>query len=170
MMTLMSALKVSEKGLGKYPFMKIKTMKLKEMDSESVSISGFYIGIIGTVLSFIGVLLSVFSFSSAEKAVWLGTSGWIAAILCAIALTKLCLHLMEINTEIRNNLIEATNRGTLLSEKNDHLQRTNDKIVEIDAYVISKAVRKPSPRKEQANTAQARPAADEEIENLDGEA
>lgn len=147
----------------------MKTMKLKEMDPESVSIAGFYIGIMGTALSFIGVLMAVFSFSSAEKAVWLGISGWIAAILCSVALTKLCTHLMEINTKIRTNLIEATNKSTLLAEKNDHLQRTNDKIVEIDAYVISKAVRKPSPRKEQTNTAQSRPAVAEENENLEGE-
>lgn len=149
---------------------KTNTMKFKEMDQESVSVAGFYIGIAGAALSFIGILLSVFSFSSAEKAVWLGISGWVAAILCAVALTKLCIHLMEINTKIRNSLIEATHRGTLLSEQNEHLQRTNDKIVEIDAYVISKAVRKPSPRRESTNSGQARPAAEEENDNLEGEA
>lgn len=145
-------------------------MKFNEMDPESVSVAGFYIGITGTALSFIGVLLSVFSFSSAEKAVWLGISGWVAAILCAVTLTKLCIHLMEINTRIRNNLIDATNKGTLLSEKNEHLKRTNEKIIEIDAYVISKAVRKPSPRRESASSAQARPAADDENDILEGEA
>lgn len=148
----------------------MKSMNLKEMDSESVSITGFYVGAIGTGLSLAGVLLSVYSLAAGEKAIWLGISGWVAAIVCAWALVKLCTHLIKINTEIRNNLIDATNKNTLLSEKNEQLKATNEKILEIDAYVISKTVRKPSPRKEKDNTPQPRPADVLEDDTIEGDA
>lgn len=144
-------------------------MKLNGMDSESSATASFYFGLIGAGLSLIGVILSVYSLVTGEKAFWLGLSGWLAATLVAIALTKLCINLININAALNKELNNQTYKSTLLSEKNDQLSQTNQKLIEIDAYVISKTVRKPVPRKERSET-QTTPAAQQPNDGQEEEA
>lgn len=146
-------------------------MKLEGMDPESSATASFYFGILGAALSLIGVLLSVYSFADAEKSLWLGISGWLAAGISAWALTKLCLNLININTRLNQRLQDATNQSTLLAEQNDELRTTNSKLIDIDAYIVSKAVRKPVARKESKSAeahptvAQPAPQAEEDLED-----
>ncbi|WP_085647971.1 MULTISPECIES: hypothetical protein [unclassified Pseudomonas] len=95
---------------------------------------GNYIGFIGVILSLMGVVLSVYSLSSGEKAIWLGVSGWVAAVLIGILLIIPILKLLSELSAVHDKNYE------LLVKSND-LQNANNKMMEIDAYVISKTVR-----------------------------
>lgn len=123
-------------------------MKLNQMDDLSAGAAGVYFGVIGAGLSLIGVLLSAYSLVDGEKSLWLGLSGWMAAILLAITLTKLVMNLIRINAELSDSLSESKRQGSLLSEKNDRLTETNAKLIDIDAYITSTAMKKAAPRRE----------------------
>jgi len=106
--------------------------KLKPFSTETNS--GVYLGIAGVFLSFIGVMLSVYTLSAGEKSIWLGISGWTAALLVGIFL---CIPLWKLMTE----LASAHVINTELSIRIRDLENANLKIVEIDAFIISKTVR-----------------------------
>lgn len=96
--------------------------------------AGIYLGIAGVALSFIGVMLSIYSLSAGEKSIWLGISGWTAALMVGIFL---CIPLWKLMTQ----LTVAHTLITDLAIKVRDLEITNTKIVEIDAFIISKTVR-----------------------------
>jgi len=85
-------------------------------------------------LSVIGVLLSIYTLAAGEKAIWLGISGWSAALLVGIFLT---IPLWKLMTELARS---HSAYSELLIRVKD-LENANAKMIEIDAYVISKAVR-----------------------------
>ncbi len=125
-------------------------MKLNQMDDLSAGAAGFYFGLIGAGLSLIGILLSAYSLVDGEKSVWLGLSGWMAAILLAVTLTKLVMNLVKINAELSDSLSYSQKQEALLSEKNDRLTETNAKLIDIDAYIASTAMKKAIPRREKS--------------------
>lgn len=96
--------------------------------------AGIYLGIAGVALSIIGVMLSVYSLAAGEKTIWLGISGWTAALLVGIFL---CIPLWKLMTQ----LAIAHSINTELAIKVRDLEIANSKIVEIDAFIISKTVR-----------------------------
>lgn len=128
-------------------------IKPTDMDPESHSTASFYLGITGAALSLIGVLLSVYSLTSAEKSVWLGISGWLAAVILSWTLTRLCLNLIRINAALNHRLQDTTSQCTLFAEQNSNLKLTNNSLIDINAYIVSKAVRRPAARKESKGSA-----------------
>ena len=104
-----------------------------------MNVTGYYLGVTGLLTSLVGVSLTVYSMNSSEVSIFLGVSGWLAAIICSLSLSRLCLHLIRINTTINERLIT-------LSSRNEELKYANDKLLEIDAYVISKALHEAAPR------------------------
>jgi hypothetical protein len=113
--------------------------RIKPFSSESNA--GIYLGIAGVSLSIIGVLLSVYTLSAGEKAIWLGISGWSAALLVGIFLTIPLWKLMSELTKAHQAYAE------LLIRVND-LENANAKIIEINAYIISKTVRQQATKRE----------------------
>lgn len=105
------------------------------------SSAGVYWGIAGVALSVIGVLLSVYTLSAGEKAIWLGISGWSAALLVGIFLT---IPLWKLMTELAKS--HSTCSELLIRVKD--LENANAKIIEIDAYVISNTVRQQATKRE----------------------
>ncbi|WEL58022.1 hypothetical protein PZ739_12965 [Pseudomonas kermanshahensis] len=105
------------------------------------STTGFYLGVIGAALSLIGVLLSVYTLSSGEKSIWLGISGWIAALLLGTFLSIPLFRLI-------NRLTEAHAANADLLIKITDLENANAKIIEIDAYIISKTVKQQATKRE----------------------
>lgn len=122
--------------------------KLKELDSASATLGGFYAGIIGALIGLIGVILTVYSLLSGEKSIWLGISGWLAACLTGYFLTKLSLDLLERHTKLNTEIVKLTNSNCELKAQLSELRASNEKITEISAYVISKTVRKPAAKRE----------------------
>ena len=123
--------------------------QIKPFSSESSA--GIYLGIAGVALSVIGVLLSVYTLAAGEKAIWLGISGWSAALLVGVFLTIPLWKLMTDLTKAHSAYSE------LLIRVND-LENANAKIIEIDAYVISKAVRQQVTKRERKPTEPHPPA------------
>ncbi len=111
---------------------------------------GLYIGLVGVFLSFVGVILSIYALVAGEKAIWLGLSGWLSALLIGVFLSiPLSKSLREISRQHSENIA--------LINQLIELKTANSKIIEIDAYVISKAVRQPVKReRKQAEPSKAR--------------
>jgi hypothetical protein len=105
------------------------------------STTGFYLSAIGVALSIIGVLLSIYTLTSGEKSIWLGISGWLAALLLGIFLSIPLFRLI-------NRLTEAHAANADLLIKIIDLENANAKIIEIDAYIISKAVKQQATKRE----------------------
>ena len=103
--------------------------------------TGFYLSAIGVALSLIGVLLSVYTLSNGEKSIWLGISGWLAALLLGVFLSIPLFRLI-------NRLTEAHAANADLLIKIADLENANAKMIEIDAYIISKAVRQQATKRE----------------------
>lgn len=102
--------------------------------------AGVYLGIAGVSLSIIGVFLSVYSIAAGEKAIWLGISGWTAALLVGIFLS---IPLWKLMTQ----LTVAHTLNTDLAIRVRDLEIANAKIVEIDAFIISKTVKQQATRR-----------------------
>lgn len=96
--------------------------------------AGIYLGIAGVALSLIGVMLSIYSLAAGEKAIWLGISGWSAALLVGIFL---CIPLWKLMTQ----LTVAHTLITELAIKVRDLESANTKITDINAFIISKTIR-----------------------------
>lgn len=143
-------------------------MSHKKHHGESINVTGFYLGIAGIATSLIGISLSVYSLVSAEKAIWLGISGWISTIICSSFLMKLCMRLININAELSSRMEEALRESIQLSGKNERLRSTNEKLIDIDSYIISKALNKASPR-QTPNANIAKPSSAETRSTQSGE-
>ncbi|WP_422402613.1 hypothetical protein [Pseudomonas sp. GZD-209] len=116
----------------------------KKSDVDSISISGFYYGILGVFLSAAGIALSVYALSSGEKSLWLGLSGWIAAILIGIFLTRLCLKLIAINSNIQAEAKESIQKSIELAARIGELEYANERLTEIGSFVISATAKGPA--------------------------
>lgn len=131
----------------------------KKLDADSVSLSGFYFGIIGVFLSAAGIALSVYALSSGEKSLWLGLSGWIAAILIGIFLTRLCLKLISINSLAQNEAKESIQKAIELAARVGELEYANDRLTEIGSFVITTTAKGPAKTRKSAQTTPRRKSA-----------
>lgn len=111
----------------------------KPFSSEAAT--GTYLGIAGVVLSLIGVLLSIYALTSGEKSIWLGISGWLAALLVGVFLS---IPLFKLITK----LTEAHTINTELLIKVNELELANSRIIEIDAFILSKSVKRQATKRE----------------------
>lgn len=119
-------------------------LEKRKLDTDTVSLSGFYFGVIGVFLSAAGIALSVYALSSGEKSLWLGLSGWIAAILIGIFLTRLCLRLISISTFAQGEAKESTQKAIELAARVGELEYANDRLTEIGSFVISATAKGPA--------------------------
>ncbi|MGA3827270.1 hypothetical protein [Pseudomonas chlororaphis] len=126
----------------------------KPFSSEATA--GTYLGIAGVVLSLIGVLLSIYALSSGEKSIWLGISGWLAALLVGVFLSIPLFKLI-------NKLTEAHTTNAELLLKVNELELANSRIIEIDAFILSKSVKRQATRRE-------RKPSEQQVENTSSEA
>ncbi|MGE1071177.1 hypothetical protein ACQJ22_01130 [Pseudomonas fragariae (ex Marin et al. 2024)] len=109
----------------------------RKLHSDSVSLAGFYYGVVGTFLGAAGIALSVYYSNSGEKSLWLSLSGWISAILIGIFLTRLCFKLLEINGKLSNVASEQSQNSIELAARVGELEYANDRLTEIGSYVIA---------------------------------
>jgi len=105
--------------------------------SDSISLAGFYYGVLGTFLGAAGITLSVYYSNAGEKSLWLSLSGWIAAILIGVFLTRLCLKLISINVQLNRSSADHAQKSIELANRVGELEYANDRLTEIGSYVIA---------------------------------
>lgn len=136
--------------------------------SESISLAGFYYGVLGVFLSAVGIALSIYYSNSGEKSYWLVLSGWIAAILIGSFLTFLCLQLLRINASINQLALEQAQKSTELAARVGELEYANERLTEIGSYVIATTAKgSAKPRRRAATTPKKAPTKD--VVSLDQE-
>jgi hypothetical protein len=139
--------------------------------SDSISLAGFYYGVIGAFLGAAGIALSVYYSSTGEKLLWLSLSGWISAILIGLFLTRLCIKLMHINGKISHDAVVYAQRCAELAARISELEYARDKLTEISSYVIVTTAKSGSvkPRKRTASNAKTDIKSSSEISKIDSE-
>lgn len=135
---------------------------------DSVSLSGFYFGLLGVFLSAVGIALSVYALYSGEKPLWLSLSGWISSILTGFFLTRLCVKLININVgthseakeiiqQAQNEAKESAQRVIELTARVGELEYANTRLTEINSFIVSAtSIGHAKPRRPTSNTPRAK--------------
>lgn len=138
--------------------------------SDSVSLAGFYYGVIGVFLGAAGIALSVYYSSSGDRSLWLSLSGWISAILIGIFLTRLCLKLMHINGQLSHDVVEHAQKSIELAARVGELEYANDRLTEIGSYVIATTTKGAvKPRRRTPSTTKSSSAPPSEVSKTESE-
>ena len=122
---------------------------MHKVDTDTATIVGLWAGIGGFAIGFAGIGLTLYSFyRDSPSTIALTGSGWLAAFLFALTFgyigkqfVRLAADLSERNAELRGELAEQIS--------------TNQRLIEIDAYVVTSRGRaKAAPRTPKTETTQ----------------
>lgn len=110
-------------------------MKPKLLDTNTATIGGFWFGVAGFMVGVISTAIAVYTIRSADpNFIYISLSGWIACVIVTITVAILGLRIVRYALDLDEKLMEKVEE--LANSKND-----NQKLLEINSYIVSKAVK-----------------------------
>lgn len=109
--------------------------KLEKLDTDSATIFGMWFGIGGFFIGILGIAITIYTLNNSSPNIWVLTlSGWCAGLVATLALIYVASKQLKIIVKQNNALLRY--RSDLITIKLE-----NARLIEIDSYVISKAIK-----------------------------
>lgn len=114
---------------------------MQKVDTDTATVVGLWAGVGGVIIGFAGIGLTLYSFYKDKPSeVILTGSGWVAALLCAVVFGYIGKQFVRLAADLSNRVAD-------LQAKLAEQTLTNQRLIEIDAYVITSRGRtKAAPR------------------------
>lgn len=120
--------------------MKNDLEQLERLDTDSATITSLWFGVGGFFVGVIGIGLTIYTLYAKEPSIfWLTLSGWIAAVLTAFSLGYIGNKLVKLAGNQSRRLQTFTG-------KLEQLQVENTRLIEINAFIVTKGLRSTTPR------------------------
>jgi hypothetical protein len=104
---------------------------MQKVDTDTATIVSLWAGVGGFVVGLAGIALTLYSFYKDKPSeIVLTGSGWMAALLCAIVFGYIGRQFVRLAADLSNRVAE-------LQVKLAEQLSTNQRLIEIDAYVIN---------------------------------
>lgn len=104
---------------------------MQKVDTDTATVVGLWAGVGGVAIGFAGIGLTLYSFYKDKPSeIVLTGSGWAAALLCAVAFAYIGKQFVHLAAEL-------SNRSAELQAKLAEQILINQRLIEIDAYVIT---------------------------------
>lgn len=112
------------------------------LDTDSATIRGYWVGLGGLACGLIGICVSIYPLLSNDPSLfWIAISGWIAVIVVAFSMGIVSFRLIRLLSTMNSAMTELSNRLTATEIENARL-------IDISAYISSKAI--PAARRREA--------------------
>lgn len=133
---------------------------LESLDTDSATIFGLWFGIGGFIVGVLGIGISIYIYSSNNPNVWaLVLSGWASGLL--VALGMLFLGAKHVKLLAKQSKVLQDYREEITT-----LRMENTRLIEIDAFVISKAIRTTAKRSTARSNSQS-PVAANNVDHIE---
>lgn len=143
--------------------MKNDLERLESLDTDSATIISLWFGAGGFFVGLIGIGLTIYTLYAPQPRIfWLTLSGWVAALLTAIALGYIGHKLLKL---VGNQSRRIQN----ITEELQRLRDENTRLIEIDAYIVAKSLRS-SGQRAVAQKKETPPAKEPKSTNTDNSA
>lgn len=110
-------------------------MKPSFLDTNTATIGGFWIGLISLLVGIFSTAIAIYTIRSDQpNLIYIALSGWAACIIITVSMAILGMKVVKYAGDLDDRLLDAIEE--LASVKKD-----NQKLLEIDAYIVSKAVK-----------------------------
>jgi hypothetical protein len=119
---------------------------MKHLDTDTATVMGFWVGLGGFLLGFVGIGLTLYSFyKNQPDIVVLTASGWVASLIIAVAMGLLGKGLVELVSSMSKEIV-------VLGGRIADLEHEKERLITIGEYLASQTSR--TARKKQAAVAE----------------
>ncbi|MBB5191194.1 hypothetical protein HNQ50_001917 [Silvimonas terrae] len=118
---------------------------LKRLDVDGATYKGYIVGIIGIIFGVFSLIIGIYPlFNKDENYRYLVLSGWGAAIIISAVLFFIICKLVNV---INEQFLQLQK----IAEEREQIKAANQRLIEIDAYVIGNATRRTAERRRKSN-------------------